>query len=147
MISAVTAPTNGTANCTMRASSMSRAPATAQVPSHWPDLPSMRLNCHEPMWDHLLSRRINCLAASPAKDLPSRRLNCSLATSATNPYVVQCAGYHILRLASPLKHLAVALWIRAHYSLRPHLSEFPFHPHFRVLAYLEAFLLIVLGHL
>src|SRR6266851_798337 len=120
---AATAPMTGAANPMMPASSMSHAPVTALEHSHWPDLSGMRLNCHMSSRDNLLSRRINCSVASLAKDLPSRRLNCSSAMSATNPCIAQCTRCHESRLASPLKHLAVALQIRACYGLRPYSSE------------------------
>jgi len=120
---AVTALTTGTVSPITHVSFMTPAFALALACSHQPNLPNKRLNCPVPTQGNPFSMRLNCQVASQARDLLSRRLNCSLATLATNPCVAQCAGCHALRLASPLQRLAVALWIRAHYGLGPHLSE------------------------
>ncbi len=133
-VRAATALTTGAASPTMCAPSTSCASAPALAHSYWSnlsnkrlncllDLPGMRLNCQASSRDNPSSMRINCQVASQAKDLPSRRLNCSLAMLATNPCIVQCVGCHISRHASPLKHLAAALRIRACYGPGPHLSE------------------------
>ena len=74
---------------------------------------------------NLPSTRLNCLSVALDHPLPDRRLNCLLAKWAGNPYVMSHAGYHMSRLASPLKQLAAALQIRAHFSLGPQLPKGP----------------------